>query len=622
MKRKRAIAVIAILIALIATVVVVVIDKGSTERSTTTTQSAARDQSKPVAPRTGTPGDPATPAGEQPSPGQGRALVEPIDAPGGVIAGRVINWSTGDGVGGAELSFDGPTGVVTVRSAADGAFALEPAEPGRFLLATATAPGFLPYAPEWMHSSIAIEARAKQRVRGVTVFLFPALDYVGRVVDAGGAPVAGASVRILGSPAGEQTIEKLTTEWKTSADGTFTFHAPDFTVFEAEHAGRRGRASLDGTVMNTKKMTIALGDLPAGDRAIAGRVVDENSAPVPDALVRAEPAKGQREGIHHAAFATTNDDGKFALNGLDAIAYRVVAQGDDHAPAIAENVAAGKRELVLVVDGRKAITGTVVNTDERPVPSYTLLAFRRDGVASDLIVARSIVDPAGRFRIPIGDGSYELVANAGSWAPSKPTPAKSGDRDVRIVVSAGATLKGIVVSAADGKPLQWARVMREAIFAGASAQPSNAGTVTRADGSFELTGLPPGPISITVAYGEFHPKIEAGITATDGAVIGPITIALTPLKPGEEPKLELVGIGVRFSADGDTLRVDAVIDGGGAQLAGIVAGDKVVRVDGTPVTELGIDGAVARIRGIAGTTVRIALARGPELVVERRPLKA
>jgi hypothetical protein len=38
------------------------------------------------------------------------------DAAGGVLAGRVINWSTGGGVGNAELTFTSDAGAATIRT--------------------------------------------------------------------------------------------------------------------------------------------------------------------------------------------------------------------------------------------------------------------------------------------------------------------------------------------------------------------------------------------------------------------------------------------------------------------------------------------------------------------------
>ena len=192
---------------------------------------------------------------------------------------------------------------------------------------------------------------------------------------------------------------------------------------------------------------------------------------------------------------------------------------------------------------------------------------------------------------------------------------------IAIAVSAGGTLRGTIVSAADGAPVPYARVMREGGDGGASAQPANAGTVTRPDGAFELAGIPPGPFSITIGADSFNPRIEAGLTSTDGGTLGPLRIALARLAEGETPKLELVGIGTKLVADGDTLRVDMVVPGSGAEAAGIVVGDRIVAVDGIAVTQLGIDGAVAKIRGVEGTSIAIALRRPAgvvALVVERR----
>jgi hypothetical protein len=633
-RRRRAIAAaIAIVVALLGVVVFYVVtrDRGASSGTAAPPATASRGGAIPHAGSAQGAAPAATvPAAIEPAPGHGRAIVVPIAAPGGGVTGRVINWSTGDGVPGAELVFDGPDGAATVRSADGGRFELAPPAPGRFRLATASAPGFLPYAPEWEHSPITVDTTAGQRVDGVVVFLRPALDYTGTVVDAAGAPVAGAKVTLLGSPDGEQAIERLVTEWTTARDGTFGFHAPDFAVFEAVHGAARGRAVLGGDTMVTRKLVIQLGDLPAADQVIAGRVVDDHGAPVADALVRAiaqttRPVPGEPEPAHAPVFAVSGPDGRFTLAGVEPIAYEVSAEADDHAPARREGVTGGTRDLVLELAAGTTIAGVVETTAGDPVPAFTLLVARRIGVGRDVLIERSVVHPAGRFEVVVEPGDYELVAAPGGWAASAWTRAAAGARDVRVVVSAGAVLRGRVVSSGDGAPISYARVMYEMLSGGGSAQPANAGTVTRDDGSFELRGIRPGPVSLTVGAGGHHPKIEAGIVARDGDELGPITITLTPLAPGETPRLELVGIGVALSGDGDALRVDRVIPGGGAEAAGIVAGDRVTQIDGTPTVDLGVDGAVARIRGVAGTTVRVTLLRAGapvDLIVERRPLKA
>jgi RNA polymerase sigma factor (sigma-70 family) len=564
-------------------------------------------------------------APRDPSPGQGRARVEQRDLPGGAVSGRVINWSTGDGVAGAELTFTGDAGATTVRSGTAGEFELAPPAPGRFALTAASAPGFLPYAPELLHSTIHVDVARDRAVRGITVFLFPALEYGGRVVDERGAPVAGAKVRLLGTPTGEQAIEKLETEWTTDRDGAFRFHAADDAVLEAVLGSARGWALVDDDVVLTRRLVIRIGQAPARDATIAGRVVDEAGRGLADVLVRAEPETPRPSAeVRATAFAVTGADGGFLLEGLDRGAYRLAAEAEGRAPAGRGGIAGGARDVTLVLDVGLPLAGAVAAADGDAVPAYTLLVMARDGARRELVLARSIVEPGGRFEVRVPPGEYDLIAAASGWAPSTPVTAAAGTKDARLVVTAGATLRGRVVAADGGAGISYARIMREAPGGGASAQPANAGTVTRADGSFELTGLPPGPVSITVAAGGYHPKIEAGLTATDGAQLGPLVVALAALREGEKPSLELVGIGCKLSADGDGLRVEAVFPESGGAAAGIAAGDLVIAVDGVPVAQLGLAGAIARIRGVVGTRVSVTLRRGDQpvtLVVERKKIR-
>jgi carboxyl-terminal processing protease len=94
-----------------------------------------------------------------------------------------------------------------------------------------------------------------------------------------------------------------------------------------------------------------------------------------------------------------------------------------------------------------------------------------------------------------------------------------------------------------------------------------------------------------------------------------VTIALSPLAPGEEPKIELVGLGVKIGADGDAIKVEQVFPNSGAVDCGIAEGDHIVTVDGAAAAELGVDGAVARIRGPEGTTIALGLQKADKPVV-------
>ena len=557
----------------------------------------------------------------EPTAGQKRASIETAPLAGGAASGRVINWSTGEGVVGAELTFASDAGAVSVKTAAEGTFELVGATPGAYTLAQVAAPGFLPYSPEFLHSSVRFDLTRDHAVRGLTVFLFPALDYHGRVVDDAGKPVAGAKITLVGTPSGEQSIDRIEAAWTSDKDGRFTFHAADDAVLEAAAGDRHGWARLDGSVAITKQMTIAIAKRPARDAVITGHVLDEQGKGLPDVLVRADPERERDEQYRMyegqpraTAFAITNPDGAFELRGLDPAHYELAAEAEEHAPVTKPHVLGGTRGVTLNLTAGVKIAGHVKASDGAVVPAFTLLVYKRAGALRDLVLARSIVDANGKFEVRVEPGPYELVASASALAPSKPTAVTAPADGVELAVSVGAKLTGTVVSTADGSPIPRARVMREALGGGASAQPANAGTVTRADGTFELTGIPDGPVSITVSAGDFDQKIEAGMTASDGATLGPVTVALSPVAPGAEPKLDLVGIGVRLTAEGDDLLVQGVIAHGGAEAAGIKEGDHIAMVDGVAVADIGMEAAIAKCRGVEGTQVAIGLRRNNKIV--------
>ncbi len=71
------------------------------------------------------------------------------------------------------------------------------------------------------------------------------------------------------------------------------------------------------------------------------------------------------------------------------------------------------------------------------------------------------------------------------------------------------------------------------------------------------------------------------------------------------------GIGVLVTrGEGDVITVIEVYEGGGAEEAGILAGDVIVSVAGNEISEVGYDKAVDLIRGEENTTVSVTVERG------------
>ena len=123
----------------------------------------------------------------------------------------------------------------------------------------------------------------------------------------------------------------------------------------------------------------------------------------------------------------------------------------------------------------------------------------------------------------------------------------------------------------------------------------------------------------------YHRRLLTGLEVREDGALGPFDVELSPTADGEEPGYELTGIGAVLSPRVDELVIVRVLDGGGAAEVGLAPGDAIRWVDGVPVTELGYTGAIERIRGPEGTSVRLSVHRASgedaEITVPRRAVR-
>jgi hypothetical protein len=557
------------------------------------------------------------------------APLAPADALPASFEGRVVSRATGEGIRGADLTFARGGGAVSVQAAADGTFRFEPPEEGRWLLAAVTAPGFLPFAPEWGHSPVELDARAGLHVRGLAVHLVPAVEILGRVVDREGAPVGGAEVRLLGA-AGEAALVAIADRFTAEEDGTFRFSAPQGAVVEARSPGRApGRAEVDLVATLEQRLTVRVGPPradPGAPERIAGRVVArEGGAPVPGALVVAERERAFGIGALPVAQAVAGADGAFELAGVARGRYRVTARAEGRAPGTARRVVAGSLDVVLELDAGARLRGCVRDAATgAAVAPFTVLVFqRRSALVRTPQRSRSFVDASGCYALDdLAPGTAAVVVSAPGYAPSAEVGVEvpsSGEAVADLALERGGRLTGTVVDAVTRAPLARARLSVEGALAdAASTFPVLASATTDASGRFVLEGLPR-RFSLSVAAVGHDGRVVAGLDAPPGGDGGNVEIALRPVAPGEEPKVELAGIGVGVAVRGDALVVTAVAPRGGAADAGLAPGDVVVRVEGVPVVELGFQGAVDAIRGPEGTSVLLTVRRGETTFDVRAP---
>jgi hypothetical protein len=442
----------------------------------------------------------------------------------------------------------------------------------------------------------------------------------GRVLGPEGDPVAGAEVRLLGSHL-EAALVPIQDRFVSGPDGRFSFTAPEGTVVEASADGfLPGRAELDFVARARGKVTVRLQEqahmLPAA-APIAGRVVDKGGGPMAGALVTASRELGYGMSDATAAAVLTGADGSFTLADLGAGWWRITARAGGRLPASARRVAPGTRDLLLTLEEGGRLRGCATDgSSGAPIVSATVHFF---DVRSALRVvpreSRASIDPSGCWAFDgLPSGPARVIVSAPGYAPSAPQDVTipepgRGEATADFRLTNGGRLTGVVLSEATGAPIEGARVALEGqLEAATSTLPALAEAATDSAGRFTLTGLPR-RASIFVAAAGHHARIVSGLEAAPGTTLGPITVALRAAPEGEEPRVDLAGIGVVLAPHGDGFSITSVIAGGGADRAGLARGDVILGVDGQPVTDLGFTGAVEAIRGPEGTVVNLTVRR-------------
>ena len=594
------------------------------------------DRAPALEPRAKDEEPPAAPVGDERSLRLVAATVDEDAArfPNGAFSGRVVNWGNGKGVAAAEMVFSGPAGAVTVQSDSTGHFSFSPDEIGVHELTTINANGYLPYAPSLGTSAVSLAARPGVRVAGVIFYLTPAIKYNGKVVDGGDQPVAGAKVSLLTTGIGQMELMPIVDSFVSDANGEFTFSAPDGSILEARHRSKgKGRARLDSSAQISHGLIIKLVDLADGTATISGRVVSENGAPVSDVSIVCEgirPKDAPLTDRLDERLARAGADGRFSVAVDPDRTYKLSALATGYAARympVEVGPAGSTAEVVVKLEPNAVIAGRVVDETGAPVPAFSVVVAKRVGVGQSVMATASVFNGDGRFEVDgLNAGDFVVSAAAYGFAVGEPVDTKAVVRKERtdsvpsvvITLPRGGTLVGRIIDAESKEPLANARVVAErSLGGGASAQPIVSSALTDQEGKFELAGLQPGKASVVASAYKHHSQIIGGMSVTSGATVGPVDVELTPTKDGEEPKLELAGLGAALAGTDDGLVIQRLIEGGGAIEAGLAVGDVIVAIDGAQVSTLGFAGAIQQIRGPVNTPLVISVRRvGGEAIVD------
>ena len=336
----------------------------------------------------------------------------------------------------------------------------------------------------------------------LTMVLVPGAPVVGRVLDAGGAPVGDALVTYNGASDWNIRTDERRDGVRSAQDGGFRFEALPagsfrFVARHPAHApGTSSIVTLDGT---TAKDGVEI-RLTAG-ATVRGQVVDGAGAPVASARVRlGAPSRGMIGSEPRQVFS--GDDGTFTVAGLPRKKLEAVALSARGSSAtVAVDTSAGDvRGVTLTVDITGTIAGVVVDRQGEPLEgmqvsaapdfrsgNFDPAAFRLRGFPQEL------TDAGGRFELAgLAPGSYMVRASRSSGGRGRTMGmdgerADTGTRDLRIVLPADGGVKGKVAFADGTVPTPFT------VGVGFTQEP-----VASKDGSFVLGDLPPRTYQLVV----------------------------------------------------------------------------------------------------------------------------
>lgn len=346
----------------------------------------------------------------------------------------------------------------------------------------------------------------------------------------GGAPVK--DVEVLATR--EKTLEeKPPLRAKTDAEGRFTFELGSAPYrLTAEHEGRYARAQVAPGKAPTPHVVMKLGEA----LHVEGRVLDEQGAAVPKALVKFRSTDLERP---EELKALTGADGRYRAGpivpgtwdaSIEAPGYLDLFRGEERA------LATGMGPQDFTLTRAASISGRVVDSAGRPLAGIPLHLDRVVQAPEDYAPQEnSFSEEDGSFVLDgTQPGDYKVLALSERFVPtviSTPAPAK----DVLLTLSAGGTVEGTVTDSR-GQPLPRFFVVLGRMDAEDDKHAPLETMGTDDQGVFRRQGVPPGRYRVFARQSTtaVDRKTQTEVEVRDGAV------AKVTLRLPEERSVEVL----------------------------------------------------------------------------------
>jgi RNA polymerase sigma factor (sigma-70 family) len=518
---------------------------------------------------------------------------------------------------GASIDLRGPNDdeLAEVRADMNGRFEAHGLRPGPWTLYAADERiGAFGRAPATVHL-------ARGQTAEVTIDVAFAASIEGSVIDQNGSPVPGVTVMFHNTKTDDGGLAV------TTSDGSY--RATTMT------GGGQYRPAVARAPMSRSELPPAAGGefplvmLADGnahvtgvvlaiqlDRlAIAGRVVDSDGAPVPDARVSAELVEGNRSprfasGVQLPA-DTTTVDGQFTLDDLLAGTYALRARAPTGVEAVLPNIRAGQRDVTLVLPNPGALEVTTVGFKT----AAQVTAIRTEMVGAEAPAFATAAGNVYRFK-NLSPGKYAVTARSAAEVATTTVQVITG-RTARTTLTSGGSgvVAGHVRDFKTQRPVEgmtcrvWPRQGIELAPA-----PPGEGVRVDAQGAFLMAAAPAGQIAIWCDG--LWQNYSNGLRLITLSPSQRTDIDVPVVAWSEEPGTTLGGFGAEFDPRILVPRLVSVKPGGPAAAAGLQDGDVIVAVDGASVTELSPRGAWTLIINRApGSKVKVTVSRAGKTVV-------
>ena len=421
-----------------------------------------------------------------------------------------------------------------------------------------------------------------------------------RWADDGGAAV-GAVVRWIGRPVNLRAVATV------ASDGTFRLGplAAGGGSVQTELAGDGAAMLFTLPGPGQRRLNLPAGEtsgielaLHRADQSLHGLVLDERGQPKRGVAIKAviertflKIPEMAREG------ATTDDDGRFQIERLQAVPHVVFAMHPEYPTMAIQGVRPGRAAPPVVVRLARggAVEGRVVDGAGAAVGSFNVSLVSPEGdttVAADGPaisgdrVRQSVRDPSGVFTLAgVRAGRYDLVVTTpdGAYAETRGLTVEPGGRrtGLRLVLAPTGVVVGRVLDAATGQPLR-----------GRTVTIVGSGEITHAatddDGQFVLERQVPGrTVRFQVVSSEEHVREnrEVIVRPPPERTEMPPILLLRGYSPTFRPATGGAGLVIGAMAGGPVVK--AVAAGSAAARAGFVPGDRLLAIDGRDVGGLG-----------------------------------